>query len=545
MNRPRRCKIRPRRPRRATHPRGSAPRQHDPPNDEKVDPRRSQRRGRRRSDGVAEGVPARHPSNRPALRYPAGSVPLRSDGHHAARQHHGARSDRHTGRHCGTAEFPLGVGVAGQRTGTVPGDRLGADGGDRRFPRRGNRRGPACGLSRIAADRGVVDPLSLCTTGRPFDADAAIYWLEGYDCCGRNPAGCRPKSSIPTIRGRSTDIFSPARTVSLPATIRSRRSARRFASWSSATPSPLWNASGIRRGRAGARHRLGRRPGLPGIARQVRGGHWVRLWDVTTDIGIAAFVCDIRDPSAGDPSRLRRFHGAGCHPDRAIALSRALTEAAQTRLTYIAGIRDDLLPAEYEEPPAPISSTRCSMRWPGDRTPSLPRLRVSRRTIWARISAGCWLGLRGRVGRVVAVDLTRPDFGIPVVRVVIPGLEGDLRHPHYAPVRGRAGPRRSHDEARHLRRAVASAGLAARRPGLMAPAGEARRGLRAALDPPRDIGIIDGYFEATPTVWHKEILWAMTQGIHVYGAASIGALRAAELHDFGMVGIGRVYEAFP
>jgi hypothetical protein len=66
----------------------------------------------------------------------------------------------------------------------------------------------------------------------------------------------------------------------------------------------------------------------------------------------------------------------------------------------------------------------------------------------------------------------------------------------------------------------------------------------AALSRPAIIGIIDGYFEVTPTVWHKEILWAMAQGIHVYGAASIGALRAAELHTFGMVGIGRIFEAF-
>jgi hypothetical protein len=67
---------------------------------------------------------------------------------------------------------------------------------------------------------------------------------------------------------------------------------------------------------------------------------------------------------------------------------------------------------------------------------------------------------------------------------------------------------------------------------------------RAALIKPAVIGIIDGYFEVVPTVWHKEILWAMAQGIHVYGAASIGALRAAELDGFGMRGIGRVYEAF-
>jgi len=67
---------------------------------------------------------------------------------------------------------------------------------------------------------------------------------------------------------------------------------------------------------------------------------------------------------------------------------------------------------------------------------------------------------------------------------------------------------------------------------------------RAALTGPAVIGVIDGYFEIVPTVWHKEILWAMARGIHVFGAASTGALRAAELDAFGMRGIGRVYEAF-
>src|ERR671912_559820 len=47
---------------------------------------------------------------------------------------------------------------------------------------------------------------------------------------------------------------------------------------------------------------------------------------------------------------------------------------------------------------------------------------------------------------------------------------------------------------------------------------------RAALSRPTLIGVVDGYFETTPTVWHKEILWAMAQGVHVYGASSIGAL---------------------
>ena len=61
---------------------------------------------------------------------------------------------------------------------------------------------------------------------------------------------------------------------------------------------------------------------------------------------------------------------------------------------------------------------------------------------------------------------------------------------------------------------------------------------------PRAIGIVDGYFRSVPSVWHKEILWAMHHGVHVFGAASMGALRAAELAPFGMRGIGRIFEAF-
>jgi hypothetical protein len=67
---------------------------------------------------------------------------------------------------------------------------------------------------------------------------------------------------------------------------------------------------------------------------------------------------------------------------------------------------------------------------------------------------------------------------------------------------------------------------------------------RAAREGPRAIALIDGYFEAQPAVWHKEILWAMSQGIHVFGAASMGALRAAELWSFGMQGLGVIYRAY-
>lgn len=62
--------------------------------------------------------------------------------------------------------------------------------------------------------------------------------------------------------------------------------------------------------------------------------------------------------------------------------------------------------------------------------------------------------------------------------------------------------------------------------------------------PPRVIAIIDGLFERVPAVWHKEILFALSQGVHVYGASSMGALRAAELAPFGMRGVGQIFEAY-
>ncbi len=61
---------------------------------------------------------------------------------------------------------------------------------------------------------------------------------------------------------------------------------------------------------------------------------------------------------------------------------------------------------------------------------------------------------------------------------------------------------------------------------------------------PQHIGIIDGYFGDQLSVFHKEILWAMAQGARVCGAASMGALRAAELDVYGLVGIGAIYRAY-
>jgi len=61
---------------------------------------------------------------------------------------------------------------------------------------------------------------------------------------------------------------------------------------------------------------------------------------------------------------------------------------------------------------------------------------------------------------------------------------------------------------------------------------------------PTAIGLIDGLFDTVPAVVHKEILFALSRGVHVLGAASMGALRAAELWPYGMEGVGRIFERF-
>jgi YcaO-like protein with predicted kinase domain len=287
----------------------------------------------------------------------------------------------------------------------------------------------------LAPERRVVDPVTLCTTGRPFDVNATISWLEGFDLLGQEPCWV-PAEIVHTDYTRPLDGYFLAGSNGLASgnhLVEAISSA--VCELIERDAVAVWSAGGIR---ARAQRALDIAsiddPDCRALlAKYDDGGIDVQLWNVTTDIGIAAFVCDIRDRAAHESGRLRHFHGAGCHPDRVIALTRALTEAAQSRLTYIAGIRDDLLPSEYEEPPTAeiVDALLDALRQ--ETKPN------SFRDIPTFVAADLGQDLRweldrlcaARISRVVAVDLTRPDFGIPVVRVVIPGLEGDIRHPHY------------------------------------------------------------------------------------------------------------------
>jgi YcaO-like protein with predicted kinase domain len=162
----------------------------------------------------------------------------------------------------------------------------------------------------------------------------------------------------------------------------------------------------------------------------------VAVWDVTSNVGIACFLCRIGESPDNGHERLGAFWGAGCHVDRAVALLRAITESAQSRLTYIAGSRDDLRRSHYGESREMMLYDLASDLWEGERAarrfdevPSVynPDLVDDLAHLQSQLHAA---GLE----QIIIVDLTIPRFGIPVIRAIVPGLEPDDDH-------ARPGPR--------------------------------------------------------------------------------------------------------
>ena len=89
------------------------------------------------------------------------------------------------------------------------------------------------------------------------------------------------------------------------------------------------------------------------------------------------------------------------------------------------------------------------------------------------------------------------------------------------------------------------AGRIAAAPGILCR-GPAAQGdvAAAALDGATAIGLVDGRYEDVAAPWHKEILFALSEGVAVYGGGSLGALRAAECAHFGMIGVGEIFARY-
>ena len=161
------------------------------------------------------------------------------------------------------------------------------------------------------------------------------------------------------------------------------------------------------------------------LGRLDRAGMSVAIWDITSDIGIPAFICRIAERRQPPVVTAADAEGMGCHPDRNVALLRALTEAAQSRLGCISGARDDPSGWDYahgadqEAPSEPAADLVGEATRDFTAVPVFDGDSLDADVAWelaALRSAG--------ISEVIAVDLTHEDFGIPVVRVIVPGLEG-------------------------------------------------------------------------------------------------------------------------
>ena len=159
-------------------------------------------------------------------------------------------------------------------------------------------------------------------------------------------------------------------------------------------------------------------------------GVGVTATDLTTDIGLPVLSATVVDRSPDLLRRLPAAIGFGCHPDSTIALSRALTEAAQARLTLISGTRDDLPPDLYRRVRDAEAVTFHVSRLEERSTRAFPDVaHVAAATIDDDVVYELDRLRAVGISRAILVDLTRPECHIPVVRMIVPGLEGWLDGP--------------------------------------------------------------------------------------------------------------------
>lgn len=161
------------------------------------------------------------------------------------------------------------------------------------------------------------------------------------------------------------------------------------------------------------------------IARITKAGARVFVWDLAAESGIAAIGAAImEDP--GEPAwrTLGFYQGFGAHLLPEVAIARALTEAAQTRLTYIAGARDDFFPFDYERATDPelLAELWQRLAAPCDEPVGFDELpRVQTRGLGEDLEA-----LVSLCEQVIVVDITHPVLRVPVVKVIVPGRATDV-----------------------------------------------------------------------------------------------------------------------
>jgi ribosomal protein S12 methylthiotransferase accessory factor len=149
----------------------------------------------------------------------------------------------------------------------------------------------------------------------------------------------------------------------------------------------------------------------------------VTIRDITSDIGIPTIAAVADDVLTKDPMLLTI--GIGTHASARIAVMRALTEVAQSRLTQIHGAREDTTLAEMRKRMGYERAKRINGYWYRDNgTVEYADIASSDTDDFQKDIQNVTEALKKQgLDRVIVVDLTREEIGIPVVRVIVPGLE--------------------------------------------------------------------------------------------------------------------------
>jgi YcaO-like protein with predicted kinase domain len=160
------------------------------------------------------------------------------------------------------------------------------------------------------------------------------------------------------------------------------------------------------------------------LGRFERAGMAVGVWDITGRLGLPAFECLIMNRDENPLWPQFASGGFGCHPVRQIALLRAMTEAAQSRLTAISGGRDDMARSEYarHRHEENLRVMRPRARRQGAR-PYSTAPSFEHETFEEDIQMELGRLRQAGFDRAVVVNLTHPELGIAVVRVIVPGAE--------------------------------------------------------------------------------------------------------------------------
>jgi len=150
----------------------------------------------------------------------------------------------------------------------------------------------------------------------------------------------------------------------------------------------------------------------------------VKLIDLTADIKITTVAAVSDDTILKDPALLTL--GIGTHLDPEIAVIRALTEVAQSRATQIHGTREDTVRAVFMRKAGYQRMKRINSHWFGESEISIGLnefKNVSGKSFKEDIETSKKLLSNRGFEDILYVDLTRPEIKIPVVRVLIPGME--------------------------------------------------------------------------------------------------------------------------